>query len=165
MICFSWLIPSCFSCCYFCSSAFLLHIIWSIYLPVVLSCSHVDLSAPLDFLSAYPLIDRLACCSLLFPCWSFCSFSFFCLYSDRSTYLPVVLSCYHVDLSASFLFSAYNPIDLHTCPLFFLVTMLIFLLLFFFLLILWSIYIPARCSFLLPCWSFCSSCFLFLLIL
>ncbi len=37
------------------------------------SCSNVDLSAPLVSL-AYPLIDLLACCSFLFPCWSFCFF-------------------------------------------------------------------------------------------
>ncbi len=134
----------------------------------------------------------LACCSFLFSCWSLCSSCFFfCLSSDRSIctavlscsnvvfslllafllilwsiYFPVVLTCFHVDLSFSFGLSAYPLIDLlvcwfflhscwssatffclssyrSTCLLFFLVFMLIsLLLLFFFMLIHWSIYWP-----------------------
>ncbi len=83
---------------------FFLLILLPIYLPVVLSCFHVNLSAPIVFLSAYPLIDLLAWCSFLLPCWS----------PDRSTCLIIFLVTVLIFpfLLAFWLFS-----DLPSCPI------------------------------------------------
>ncbi len=147
---------------------FLLLILWSIYLPVDLSCIHVDhlllffclssdrSTCPLIFLafmliicsffSAYPLIDLLACWSFLHSCWSSAPFFLLIFWS---IYLPVVLSCSMsiFPLLLAFCLSS----DFPTCPMAFLFSCWFYFFSVFLLILLIEIVLLSSCSLCFSC--------------